>query len=158
MNSTHILASTSLCFILFFITFAKPVSGELKELKREEVDINELKELVAKEEKKSISPESHDMTKDEVLKTILEMAPWGEMHEELKNEEMTPMSKEKVYILQLNKEMGAAIVKQKEEKIKNMIVNDYVPKFLIEHNYRFLGTHGGGNYHSLCGSMSQDGL
>ena len=31
-------------------------------------------------------PESHDTTKDEVLKNILEMAPWGDMHEELKIE------------------------------------------------------------------------
>ena len=51
MNSTCILACVGLRFILFFITSMEPISGELKELKREEVDANELKELVAKEEK-----------------------------------------------------------------------------------------------------------
>ena len=39
------------------------------------------------------SSESHNTTKDEVLMTILEMVPWGDMHEELKIEEVTPMSK-----------------------------------------------------------------
>ena len=37
--------------------------GELKELKREEVDANELKDLVAKEEEESTSPEPNEMRK-----------------------------------------------------------------------------------------------
>ena len=53
------------------------------------------------------------------------MTPWGEIHEELKIEEVTPMSKAEECIIQLNNETEAAIVKQKEEKHKNMIVNDY---------------------------------
>ena len=63
------------------------------------------------------------------------MAPWGDMHKELKIEDVTPMSKVEECIFQLNKEMEATIVKQKEENLKNMIVNDYVPKLLLEHNY-----------------------
>ena len=104
------------------------------------------------------SPKSHDTTKDEVLKTIPEMAPWGDMHEELKIEEVTPMSKVEECIFQLNKEMKATILKQKEENLKNMIVNDHVPKFLFEHNYQFFKTYGGGNLHSFCSLMSQVGL
>ena len=40
------------------------------------------------------------------------------MHEELKIEEVTPMSKVDEYIIQLNKEMGATIVTHKEKKSK----------------------------------------
>ena len=52
--------------------------GELKELKREEVNANELKELVAKEKKESTSPEPNEMRK-EVVETFPEMSLWGEM-------------------------------------------------------------------------------
>ena len=38
------------------------------------------------------------------------------MHEELKIEEVTPMSKVEEHIIQLNKEMGATIVTHKEKK------------------------------------------
>ena len=75
-----------------------------------------MKALVVMEDE-STSPKSHEMTKDKVLKTILEMAPWGDMHE-LKIEEVTPMSKVKEYIIQLNKEMEATIVTRKEKKSK----------------------------------------
>ena len=51
--------------------------GELKELKRERVDADELKELVTKEEEDSNSLEPNEMRK-EVVETL-----WGEMHEEL---------------------------------------------------------------------------
>ena len=78
-----------------------------------------MKALVVMEDE-STSPESHEMTKDKVLKTILEMAPWGDMHEELKIEEVTPMSKVKKYIIQLNKEMEATIVSDKEKKFKKI--------------------------------------
>ena len=36
-----------------------------------------------------------------------------------------------------------------------MIMEDFVLKLLIEHNYRFLGTDGEGNHHSFRSSMSQ---
>ena len=67
-------------------------SGELEKLQRVEDDAHELKELVARKYELT-SLESHDTTKDEFLKTISEIAPWGDMHEELKIEEVTPMSK-----------------------------------------------------------------
>ena len=38
------------------------------------------------------------------------MAPWGDMHEELKVEEVTLLSKVEEYINQSNKEMEATIV------------------------------------------------
>ena len=89
------------------------------------------------------------------------MTLWGEVHKGLKNEKMIPISKVEECIFQLNKEMIATIVKQKEKHIKIiiiMIVGDYVLKFLIEHNYWFLGTDGGGNHHYFRSLMSQVGL
>ena len=58
-------------------------------------------------------------------------------------------------IFQLNKELIATIVKQREKYITKKIVEDYVPKFLIEYNYWFLGTDEGRNYHSFHSFMSQ---
>ena len=72
------------------------------------------------------------------------------MHEELKIEEVTPMSKVEEYIIQLNKEMEATIVTHEEKNRKNKIVEDYVPKMILEHNYRFFGTDGEGNYKPIC--------
>ena len=46
-------------------------------------------------------------------------------------------------------------MKQKEENLKNMVVNDYVPKLLLKHNYQFFGTGGRGNHHSFRSLMSQ---
>ena len=81
------------------------------------------------------------------------------MHEELKNDKMTLMSKVDECIFKLNKELIATIVKKKEKNLKKiMIMEDYVLKLLIEHNYRFLGTDGGGNHHSFRSSMNKVGL
>ena len=92
--------------------------GELEKLQRVENDAQEWKTLVAKEDEPT-SPESYDMTKYEVLKTIAEMTPWGEMHEEFKIARVTPMSKLEECIVQLSKEMEATIVnKKKKLKIK----------------------------------------
>ena len=107
---------------------------KLDKLIRGDDDAQDLKAFIVMEDEPT-SIESYDTIKDEVLKTISEMAPWGDMHEELKNEEVTLMSKVEEYIFQLNKKMDATIVKQKEENNTNMIVNDYVPKLLLEHNY-----------------------
>ena len=73
--------------------------GELEKLQRVEDDAQELKELVVREDELT-SPESHDTTKDEVLKTIPKMAPWGEIHEVFKIARVTPMSKSKECIVQ----------------------------------------------------------
>ena len=71
---------------------------------------------------------------------MLEMTLWGEMHEGLKNEKMTPTSEVDDYIIQLNNEMKGTFVKKKNRKYnkKIMILEDYVLKLLIEHNYRLL--------------------
>ena len=91
--------------------------GELEKFKRVEDDTQELKDLVVKEDE-STSSESHEMIREEVVKTILEMTQWGEIYEDLKIEEVTPMSKVKECIVWLNNEMEDAIVKQKEENLK----------------------------------------
>ena len=71
--------------------------GELEELMREEVDANELKELVAKEDE-STSPEPNENRK-EVVKTFPEMTLWGEVYKKLKNKKKTPMSEVDEYIV-----------------------------------------------------------
>ena len=48
-----------------------------------------LETLVVKEDE-STSPESHEKTKDEVVKTIPEMTLWVPMYEEVKNEKKNP--------------------------------------------------------------------
>ena len=84
------------------------------------------------------------------------MTLWGEMHEELKNEKMTPTSELDEYIIHLNNKLRGIIVKKK----KIMILEDYVLKLLIEHNYcllennrgkthRFLEKDGGKNYQHI---------
>ena len=72
--------------------FTSRGNKELEKLQRVENDVETLKDLVEKEEKKPTSPESHEKTNDEVGKIMPEMTLWGEMHEELKNEKMTPTS------------------------------------------------------------------
>ena len=81
-------------------------------------------------------------------------------HEELKNEKMTLTSEVDEYIIQLNNEMKGTFVKKKIKiYIKNIkkikILEDYVLMLLIEHNYQFLGTDGGGRHHRFCSSMRQ---
>ena len=96
--------------------FTSRGNKELEKLQRVENDAETLKDLVAKEEKKLTSPESHEKTNDEVGKTMPEMTLWGEMHEELKNEKMTPTSEVDEYIIQLNNEMKGTFVKKKINK------------------------------------------
>ena len=86
---------------------------ELEKLQRVENDAETLKDLVAKEEKEPTSSESHEKTNDEVGKTMSEMTLWGEMHEGMKNEKMTPTSEVDEYIIQLNNEMKGTFVKKK---------------------------------------------
>ena len=109
----------------------------------EEDDAKTLKDLVEKEEKESTSPESYEKVKEEVVETFSEMTLWGKMHEELKNEKVIPNSEVDEYIIHLNNELRGTIVNKKlKKKIKNQknnnIVEDYVLKLLIEHNYRLL--------------------
>ena len=71
------------------------------------------KALVKKEEEEPASPESHEKTNDEVVKTIPKMAPSSEMREGLKNEKMTPILQAGKCTIQLFKEMEATIVNKK---------------------------------------------
>ena len=82
---------------------------ELEKFQIVENDAQNLETLVVKEDELT-SPESHKKINDEVINTIPEMAPWGEMHEELKNEQMTPIPK-KGCTIQSFKKMEATIVK-----------------------------------------------
>ena len=61
-------------------------------IREEEYDTKELKYLVVKEDEPT-SLESNENIIDDVVNTTPEMAPWGELHEELKNEKMTPIPK-----------------------------------------------------------------
>ena len=111
-----------------------------------ENDAQILETLVVKEDGPT-SPESHEKTNDEVEKTMPEMTLWGEIHEELKNEKTIPTSEVDEYIIHLNNELRGTIVNKKLKKIENQknnkIVEDYVLKLLIEHNYRLLEKDGG---------------
>ena len=90
--------------------------GELENLTRIDVDANELKELVAKEDE-STSLKLNEK-REEVVETFPEMTLWGQVYKELKNEKMTPLSKVDVYIVQLDKELEDNIVKKKRKKIQ----------------------------------------
>ena len=74
-----------------------------------ENDVEIFETLVVKEDEPTFL-ESHEKINDEVIKTIPKMAPWGEMHEELKNEKMTLIPKTKECTIQLFKEMEDTIV------------------------------------------------
>ena len=90
---------------------------ELEKLQKvDDDDAETLKDLVEKEEKEPTSPESHEKTNDEVGKIMSEITLWGEMHEGLKNEKMTPTSEVDKYIIQLNNEMKGTFVKKKIKK------------------------------------------
>ena len=105
---------------------------ELEKFQTMENDAQTLETSLVKEDKPT-SPESHEKIKDEIVKTILEMVPWGKMHEGLKNEKMTPIPKTEECTMQLFEEVEATIVKKKKK-----LLEDYVLKLLIEHKYRLL--------------------
>ena len=88
---------------------------ELEKFQTVENDAQILEILVVKVDKPT-SPKSHEKIKDEVIKTIPEMAPWGEMHEELKNEKMTLIPKAEACTIQLFKEMEVTVVIKKNRK------------------------------------------
>ena len=75
------------------------------------------------------------------------------MHEEVKNKKETPNSEVDEYIIHLNIELRGIIIKKKNEKKiqnrKKMILEDYLLKLLIEHNYRLLKNDGGKNHQHI---------
>ena len=88
---------------------------ELEKFQTVENDVQILETLVVKKDEET-SPESQEKINDEVVKTILETTPWGEMHEELKNEKTTSIPKTEDCTIQLFKEMEATIVNKKIKK------------------------------------------
>ena len=88
---------------------------EVENIAKVEDDAQNLRILVVKEEEPT-SPESQEKKKDEVIRSILEMAPCSEKLEDLKIEEVTPMSKVEEFIVQLCKEMEATIVNKNFKK------------------------------------------
>ena len=110
---------------------------ELEKLQRLKNDAQILRTLVVKDDQPTF-PKSHEKTNNEVVKTIREMATWGEMHEELKNEKMAPILKAEECTIQFFKEVEATIVNKKIENKKIMLLEDYVLKLLIEHKYHLL--------------------
>ena len=123
---------------------------ELEKFQTVENDAQILETLVVKEDE-TTSLESHEKTNDEVVKTISEMTLWVPMHEEVKNENKTPTSEVDEYIIHLNNEFGGIIIKKKRKKkeTKIMILEDYVLKLMIEHNYHLLEKDGGQNYQHI---------
>ena len=110
------------------------ISRDNEELEKFQIVDNEaqiLETLVVKEDE-STSLESHEKKNDEVGKTMPEMTIWGEMNEELKNENMTPTFEVDEYIIQLNNEMKGTFVNKKKIEKKIKILEDYVLKLLIE--------------------------
>ena len=81
--------------------------------------------------------------KKEVEKTILGMTLWGEVHEELKNENMSYISKVGEIIFELNEKLKATMVKKSPNSLReHASLKDYVPKQLHEHHHSFLKKDG----------------
>ena len=90
---------------------------ELEKLQKvEDDDAETLKDLVEKEEKESTSLESYEKVKEEVVETFPMMTLWGEMHEELKNENTIPNSEVDEFIIHVNNELRGTIVNKKIKK------------------------------------------
>ena len=89
-----------------------------------DVDARELRELVVKEEG-STCPKPKEKRK--AIKTILEMIIWGDVHEKLENEKITPISEVDEIILELIKIRRATMVKKALKSLKDHpILKDYV--------------------------------
>ena len=87
---------------------------ELEKFPIVENDAQILETLVVKEDEPTYL-KSHEKIKDEVVNNIPEMALWGELLEELKNEKMTPIPKAEECPVKLFKEMEATIAKKKKK-------------------------------------------
>ena len=74
--------------------------------------------------------------REEVVETIPEMIPRGEVHKELENKKMIFVTEVDEFIFQLNKELEANIVKQKEKKIPKNASGRLCAQ--VDNNYWFL--------------------
>ena len=81
------------------------------------MDARELVELVVKE-KGSTSSELNKIRKE--VKILLEMILWGEVHEKLENQKMTPISELDEIIFEMNENLKAIMVTE-------------APKYLTKH-------------------------
>ena len=88
---------------------------KIEKFQKVENDAHTLEALAVKEDKPT-SLDLYEKINDEVVKTIMEMAPWRKMHEELKNEKMTHIPKAEECTIQLFKEMEATIVNKRKKK------------------------------------------
>ena len=120
----------------------------IEELIREELDAKEFNELVEKEE--STSLEHKEMIKY-VEKTSPKITLWGDEHEKIEKEKITPITEVDETILELIKIGKAAMMKKTLESLrKHASQKYYVLKQLHEHKFRILGKDGGNNHHSIC--------
>ena len=99
---------------------------ELEKFQTVENDAQILETLIVNGDEPT-SLESHEKINDEVVKTIPEMVPWGEMHEELKNEKMTPIPKTEECTIYLFKKMEATIVKKKTKYFEFLNLHNHPP-------------------------------
>ena len=128
----------------------------LEEPRRVEVDAMELLELFAKEEG-STSLEMEEKRKE--FKTNPKITFWGEMHEKLENQKMTPISELNKIIFELNEKLKEIMVKEAPKYLRKYASQkDYVLRQLLRHNFSFLGKDGGKNHHPICSWYSQAGL
>ena len=113
----------------------------LEEPIREEVDAKELVELVEKEER-STSLELNEIRKE--VKILSKMILWGEVHEKLKNQKMTPIPELDEIIFEMNENLKAPMVTEAPKCLKKLAIQkDYMLKQLPKHNFIFLGEDGG---------------
>ena len=85
-----------------------------------------------------------------VEKTSLKMTLWGDEHEKLEKEKITPISEVDETILELKKIEKAAMVKKALESLRKQAnQKDYVLKQLHGHVFRVLGRDGGNNHHPM---------
>ena len=78
------------------------------------------------------------------------MILWGEVHEKLKNQKMTPISELDEIIFEMNENLKAIMVMEVPKYLKKHAgQKDYVLKQLNEHNFSFLGEDGGKNYQHI---------
>ena len=115
---------------------------------RVEVDAKELVELVASQEGPT-SPQMEENRKE--VKITSEMILWGEVHEKLENQKMTPILELDEIIFELNENLKAIMVTKAPKYLKkHASQKDYVLKQLLEHNFSFLGEDGGKNHQPFC--------
>ena len=125
---------------------------ELEKFQTVENDAQSLETLVVKEDEPT-SPESHEKTNYEVVKTIPKMTLWVPMHEEVKNENKTPTFEVDEYIIHLNNELRGITVNKKNEKNRKYKkynnIGRLCAQILIKHNYCLLEKDGGQNYQHI---------